>query len=144
MDTIRRLRSRLEEGFSLIEILVAVVILAVGIVGIMALLPAGFTRVNRAGHVSGINHYCQLKLDELRSLDFGGPQLTAGPHLSAGLGDVGDTNYSAAWTVVDGPISGIKTITVVCGYRRYQPDGTEITTPVINQTERTFVTMITN
>ncbi|HEY4491435.1 MAG TPA: prepilin-type N-terminal cleavage/methylation domain-containing protein, partial [Acidobacteriota bacterium] len=73
-----------QEGFSLIELLVAIAILSVAIIGIVALLPTGYSQIGTAGRISTMNHLGQQKLDQLRTLDFEDANLTAGTHPTGG------------------------------------------------------------
>ena len=69
-----------EEGFSLVEILLAIVILAVVCLGILALLPNGFKQITNAGRTATIDHIGQMKLDYLRSIPVTHWDLSAGSH----------------------------------------------------------------
>src|SRR3990172_1582378 len=102
-----------QEGFSLIELLVAIAILSVAIMGIVALLPTGYSHINTAGRISTMNHLGQQKLDQLRTLDFEDANLTAGTHPTGGESfperpsyiaedgtDIYD-DYTITWEVTD-------------------------------------------
>ena len=116
-----------QEGFSLIEILVAIAILAVSILGIMAVLPSGYREITSAGRVSTLNHLAQLKIDQLKATPFSSSDLDAGlhptptppwrPSYTDANGDTAYGSYSVTWFVQDDtPISGVKTIQVEAGF----------------------------
>jgi prepilin-type N-terminal cleavage/methylation domain-containing protein len=53
------------KGFTLIEVLVVVVILAFVALGIIALLPNGYKQITTAGRISVLNHLGYQQLDTL-------------------------------------------------------------------------------
>ena len=55
-----------EKGFTFIELLIAVVILAVITVSIMGLLPQAYRQITNGGRISVINHLGYEKLDQLQ------------------------------------------------------------------------------
>ena len=69
-----------QEGFTLVELLVSIVILGVGIVGIMTLFPQSYRHVGNAGRLSIMNHLGQQKLDELKTLGYSDTDLIDGTH----------------------------------------------------------------
>jgi len=119
-----------DQGFTFIELLVAVVILAVITVSIMGLLPQAYRQITNGGRISVINHLGYEKLDELKSLGYSHADLTAGDHpLPANyrLTDADFIGYSVKWTVADdAPTPGVKTVLVEVGYELYQTNGTLI------------------
>jgi prepilin-type N-terminal cleavage/methylation domain-containing protein len=145
---------RLDNGFSLVEILVCIVILAVGIIGIVGVLPQGIGQVTDAGRISTINHLGQQKMDQLRGTFFSAKDLAAGNHPSIGLGDVDDveTNdqwpeipkgYSRTWRVTENP-AGVKTVVVEVGFNIFDDTGTSLnSTKRIVQKRTKFSTIVT-
>jgi prepilin-type N-terminal cleavage/methylation domain-containing protein len=141
-------RIRFESGFSLIEILLAVAILAMVALGIMALMPNGYKQITNAGRRSTLNHIAQMKLDYLRSIPVTHNDLTAGTHptiipewpMPNGSAD----KYSVHWIVRDyTPLSNSKAVMVIVGYDIYNPDGTLKTSGAIEQERFVFSTLIT-
>lgn len=103
-----------EQGFTLVELLVSIVILAVGIIGIVALFPQSYSHVGMAGHVSSMNHIGQMKLDQLRTLNYTHTDLLTGLHTTAW------GNYTLYWTVSDNePITDMKRIRLEVGHQLY-------------------------
>jgi len=117
-----------EKGFSLIEILVVVLILALVAIGILALLPSGYKQVTTAGRLSVLNHLGYEKIDTLKSLGYSHADLIAGDHPTA-IGDRRLTDpdlkgYSIRWQVVpDEPRPNVKTVVVEAGYMIYEWNG---------------------
>lgn len=137
-------RRKSEDGFSLIEILVAGLFLIVAVVAILSLLPHAYTRVSRAGDLSVINHLGQQKIDELRSLPYTDANLAAGAsHFDYGEGEEG--LYTVKWDVVnDSPSAGMKSVTVEVGFKTYDEDHTALPATTMGQTSRTFRTIISS
>jgi prepilin-type N-terminal cleavage/methylation domain-containing protein len=112
-----------ENGFSLLEMLMAVALLGAAVVYIMALIPNGYVAVVRAGRISTMSHLAYDKIDELKrkaSADWDDADLdtavASNPHPAAtGTGvlvnvqkslaatDPTYLGYSMQWTVTSGP-----------------------------------------
>jgi len=75
-----RIDRRSERGFLLIELMVALVFLAIGILAIGRLFPAGSRSQLQSRMTSTGNFYLQQKAEELMTLTAADPALTAGRH----------------------------------------------------------------
>ncbi len=146
-----------EKGFTLIEILVAMVILSVSIIGIMALLPNDYRLITAAGRISAMNHIGQQTLDQLRGLPSSFLDLQEGTHPSTGCSGTGwsgiygavtcaetwpafisyvdasgaqvySGSYSVDWVITfDDPRPDVSKVELNVGYNMYESDGTPIT-----------------
>lgn len=124
-------RKLLENGFSLIEILIAILILSLSILGIMAVFPAGYRHITSAGRISTINHIGQWKIDELRGTSLSDSDLTAGTHTSTLTAPY--TDYSVSWQVTDNaPQANMKSVTVTVTYTGAQDPRTANFTLYLN------------
>jgi prepilin-type N-terminal cleavage/methylation domain-containing protein len=136
-----------DRGFSLIEILLAIAILAVVALGIMALLPGGYKQITNAGRSARLNHLAQMQMDYLKTLPITASDLNVGTHPSlARLFPLGnDEKYSIKWTVTDyTAMSNSKSILIEAGYDIYNTDGSSKSTDqAIEQKRMLFTTMIT-
>ena len=132
MRILPRLKSFLktQKGFTLVELLVSIVILAVGIIGIVTLFPQSYTHVGNAGRLSVMNHIGQKKLDELKTLSYNDANLIDGFHPSPGpverISYVDSSgkdiyqDYTIQWEVrEDDPRSDMKTIIVKVAHQLY-------------------------
>ena len=125
------------DGFSLIEILIAMTILAISIIGMIAVFPQAIRQVEQSEHISTMNHLGQAKLDELRGIPWTDNDLVAGTHPSTGLGDPSaietknfnamiPSNYSRAWEVTDIDAGLRKRVEVTVEYLMYDDAGTHL------------------
>jgi type IV pilus assembly protein PilV len=100
-------------GFTLIEVLVAMVILSVGLLGTAALITGIISSNKLSNRISTATTCAQDKMEEIRRLGYSGmptsDTTTTEPYNSI-------TNYSlykrVTFTDVDNPAVGMKTVTV--------------------------------
>ena len=140
-----------ERGFTVIEVLIAMIILTVALVS-MAELMAVTLRLQQLGrNQTSAVRLAQDKIDELMSRTWGvaSPQMDLGGSLTADVANHFDTppvvpgaaslNYRRRWTVADGPVDApvapgklriitVRVIPVVTDRRTYTP--TDLTTIV--------------
>lgn len=148
----------LGEGFSLIEVLIAIAILSVAIIGIVALFPTSYSHIKSAGRISTMNHLGQQKLDQLRDLDFDDANLADGTHPTGGepfperpsyIADDGTDiydDYTITWEVRDDAEDegdDMKTVIVTVGHQLYDSDGDLLeASKVLHQQQLQFQTYI--
>ena len=95
-----------KKGFSLLEILIALAVMLVGIVGVMSLFPVGLRASKVAENYTLAAILAQQKIDEAKLTGF------------ASLGDVVDTPFLSpdnnfSWAqIVSTPLSNLKQITI--------------------------------
>ncbi len=115
---LKRLSQRRDgKGFSLIELIFAMVLLSVGLLGIAAVFPLG-TRFVSAGKVTSTAvALAGEKMEELESLPLDSPSLQAGSY-----SDQIDP-YTRSWTIADDtPMLGVKHLQVTTSWQ--SPRGT--------------------
>ena len=136
------------EGFSLIEILLAVAILAIVCLGIMALLPNGYKQITNAGRRSTMDHIAQQQLDYLRSIPISHQNLTSGQHPTTALwpmpNGVAD-KYSVYWIVSNGTLTNSRNIRLYVGYDTLESDGLtpKSSSEAVDQDSHIYTTTIT-
>jgi Tfp pilus assembly protein PilV len=80
-----------ERGISIIEIMVAIPIIAVALLAVLATLAGGFSTVVASGGQSKATVYARQTIEQLRNQPF-----TSGP--SSGS-DTPETSYTRTWTI---------------------------------------------
>lgn len=83
-------------GMSLIEVLIASAILAVGLVGIVSAFPTAYVNVDTSGAKSKATAYAQQTLEELKNQPFDPGPLTANDSLENG-------DFTRSWTITQEP-----------------------------------------
>ncbi len=104
-----------EKGIGLIEIIVAMLIFAIGITAAIRTLPVSNTATTRSRNLTTATNLAQQKIEELMGAPFNNTELTAGAH--------NDQNnpieriYTRTWIVTDNdPVIDMKTVTVTVTY----------------------------
>ncbi len=99
-----------EKGFTLIEVLIAMVILTVGILAMMTMQTRAVTANYRASTMTRASSVAAEQMERFQLIDYLDSTLTNGVHPA-----VADpaTNYPITWTVTDNsPVIGTKRIAV--------------------------------
>ena len=114
-------KSKKDEGFTLIEVLIAITIFAVGLLAV-ATMQLSAIRVNfTAGQITTRITWAQDKLEELMALPYSDPWIEDLGDPPSGTDTAGDAHqattpdgyYTISWTVTnDTPIASTKLITV--------------------------------
>jgi prepilin-type N-terminal cleavage/methylation domain-containing protein len=146
-----------QKGSSLIEVLIAMVLMAVAIAGVLTVLPQAYGNITSAGVISTLNHLGQRKIDHIKTMRYADPNLTNGwhptispfvefPHATdSRLSD----KYSVRWLVEDNDTAqagsaNVKTIRVEVNYNFHKyPSGSAVTAGSMGQKTVSFQTYIT-
>lgn len=105
-------------GFTLVEVMVAMTVLAVGLLFISGMIPTAYTNISMSGVDTRGLAFAQARLDSLRVEPWTSTALTSGTHADAAPA----TGYTCSYLVEDNtPMAGVKRITVtVAGPRARQ------------------------
>lgn len=127
-----------EAGFSLVETMVASLVLTIGLVGLAQLLAVATIMHSDARQATTGTVLAQAKLDELMKLDFAAsPAIQLGGSISSSMVNFSDTpepGIDRRWLVTNGPVAGTRMLQVTVanrGGRLY--GGTQTLTTVIRQ-----------
>jgi type IV pilus assembly protein PilV len=121
---------RNEQGFTLIEVVVALTVLAIGIVGLSAVFPLAMRDVGKSGSVTKGVELCQQKLEEFQMLAYNAPDLDAG-YTHDDPDNPIDSKYERTWDITeDEPITGCKTIVVTVSWQARRQESISITTVI--------------
>ncbi len=86
-----------KSGFTLVEITLALLILAVGLVGILTLFPVGFDALARSANITKATFLAQEKMEDLKREGYGGPTVgTIGAVITATHGSYPDPNLGSS------------------------------------------------
>jgi prepilin-type N-terminal cleavage/methylation domain-containing protein len=93
------------EGFSLIEVMIALTFLGIGLLAIAQLIPLGMLGISEARVRTIAVQSAQQRMDELKMSSFSSAALTAGTYTEAA------GRYTMDWTITDNdPVPGSKRI----------------------------------
>ena len=107
-----------EAGVTLVEVLIATVILALSLTAVVAVFPQAYRSTNDAGRMSVLNRLAAQKVEELRSYELGNADLSIGTHPTQQIDSSGAAYYplpgygeefSLRWLVTGGPTDGFGT-----------------------------------
>jgi type IV pilus modification protein PilV len=93
----RRSRLRREEGFTLVELLIAMIVLTIGIMALVAAYTSAYAALNRATRVSSARMVADAQMERFRALQYSAIQLntTCGTSCTVDATYTGDTAYSS-------------------------------------------------
>ena len=107
-------------GISLVEVLIALVVLSLGIMAVGGIFPAGTRTELQTRSLSTANFYAQQKLEQLRALNWDDAALTAGRHPAGAVCDTLGT--TGAWTrfyfvdAMTSPLEDLKRVRVTVNW----------------------------
>ena len=96
-------------GFTLVEVVVALVVLAIGLLAITAMQIISTKGGYFSNNVTQATIFAQDKLENLKNLSYGNPQLASGQHDE---GEMSGTVFSRQYNIVEDTGNSFKTITV--------------------------------
>jgi prepilin-type N-terminal cleavage/methylation domain-containing protein len=121
-----------ERGSTLIELMVALVVLSIGLLAVAQLFPAGARSQVQDRMITVANYYAQEKIERLTSLDWSHPELAVGRHPITGAEALG---ANGAWSriydvaVMAAPLDNLKKVNVTVWWKNGR-DSVETTTYV--------------
>jgi len=109
-----------ERGASLIELMIALVVLSLGILAVAQLFPAGARAQVSDRMMTSANYYAQEKLEELNRLAWSDPALTVGRHppgtATEALGATGKWQRFYLIEALPAPLDNLKKVTVTVSW----------------------------
>jgi prepilin-type N-terminal cleavage/methylation domain-containing protein len=106
------LRARARGGYNLLEVLIGMVVLAIGLVSAFELTMMTSRLVQRSQFLAQATALAEYKLEELRNADYDTIATGADGSTLDALGNNGGI-YTRSWTVqADAPATGLKTVAV--------------------------------
>jgi hypothetical protein len=143
---IRTSHCKAQSGLTIVEVLVASVLMMVVIFGLLAIFPQALGRARASGRMLILDQLSSEKLESLRALDYGSTDLVSGLHPAQQSDSKGSgyypipglsEEYSLRWSVQAGPTDqsgnpepNMKMVTIEATYGvRY----TLLGEPIVNQ-----------
>jgi len=108
-----------ERGITLIELMCAMVVLALGILAVGGLFPSGTRNQLSDRMLTNANYYSQQKLEELSAASWLGADLTVGRHPPATNEQLGSNGQWQRWYDVSAmaqPLDNLKKVTVTVSW----------------------------
>ncbi len=119
-----------ENGFGLIEILIALVLFGIGISFALRTLPDSNVAMTRGRNITTATNLAQEKIEELMGDTFSSTDLAAGNHADP-VNPI-DRHFTRSWSVTeDTPIQGMKTVAVSVSFETASRDSTVTLTTFI-------------
>jgi Tfp pilus assembly protein PilV len=104
-----------EKGIGLIEIVIAMLIFAIGITAAIRTLPVSNAATTRARNLTMATNLAQQKIEELMGVPFNNADLTAGTHNDQD--NPIERIYTRTWNITDNePVADMKTVIVTVTY----------------------------
>jgi type IV pilus assembly protein PilV len=101
------IRSKKSKGFSLIEVLIALVILAVALLALAGLMVQSTNSNSWGSHLTEASTFAQDKLEELRMTTW--PNLVSDSDVRTGSTGI---NYTRTWTVATNTAGNLRTVNI--------------------------------
>lgn len=126
----RKPTSRHEGGFSLVEVLIALIVMAIGIFSVARMFPVGARNQVQDRLTVGANDYVQEKIEYLRGLSWSNADLTDGRHPS---GSATESCGSGRWqrfyvvTTMASPLDNLKKVDVTVTWSGAGVEGRTVT-----------------
>ena len=133
MDCRKRLHRKSQNGFTIVEIMVALGILAFGILAVASMQTASLSGTSKAHSVTDGTAVAMAQVEQLMALTYSHSDLTDGSHPSTPVTDASG-RYRIEWFCDnDDPVPNTKTIQVVISWD--EPGG------VTKSTDLTYIKM---
>ena len=122
-------------GFTLVEMMIALVLFGVGLMALAQALPNGLSVRDKARRMSVATALAQESVEQLRTLRWDDAALAAGEHRDPE--NPIDGAYVRRWVVEDGiPVADMKRVTVTVGFPTSGPDSTAVMTTQLTRGSR--------
>ena len=104
-----------DRGFTLVEVMVAMIVFAVGVLSMATLMPSGARSVNRSSEQTRGSELLSATAENLLTASYTDSTLTAGAHTDPA--NPYDGKYYVRWVVQDDqPVAECKRITMTAGW----------------------------
>ncbi len=125
------IRRRFERGITLVEVLIAVLVMTTGILALGRLIPAATRGQHSDKMLTQANAYAQQKVETLQTLTWSDPLLAVGRHPASGGDSLGATGRWQRYhevTTLAAPLDNLKKVTVTTTWNFMGPHSVTGTT----------------
>lgn len=115
----------------MVELLMSLVVLAIGVLSVSALFPLGVRNSNNDRLLTQGTSFAQQKLEQLRTLSFNHADLAVGTHPGGGTESVGNNGrFTRWWTVTQfsGNFADVKLVDVRVTWAAARPETLRLAT----------------
>ena len=110
-----RIMTKQASGFSTVELIVAMTVLGIMMLGFLTVFPLGMRSVQKGERISKATSLVQDEIERIKALTGDDLDLAAGDHID-GNNPI-DGVYTRTWSVIDNqPMPGMKTVSVAVAY----------------------------
>ncbi|HMA77239.1 MAG TPA: hypothetical protein VKO43_08020 [Candidatus Krumholzibacteriaceae bacterium] len=119
-----------EEGIGLIEIIMAILIFAIGITAAMRILPVSNFSTTKSRNITFATNLAREKIEELSAVPFDHSDLASGSHTDPE--NPLQNNFTRSWNINDNvPVSGMKEVNVTVSFNSRSSDSSATLTTYI-------------
>lgn len=122
------IRLRSERGITLVEVLIAIVVLTTGILALGRMIPAATRGQVSDKLLTQANAYAQQKIESLQTLVWSHPDLADGLHPTEPLGSNGQWQRHYTISILPAPLDNLRKVTVTVDWEFGGPHSVTATT----------------
>jgi prepilin-type N-terminal cleavage/methylation domain-containing protein len=112
-----------QRGVSIVEVMVALIVMGIGLMAAMRALPESSVKTTRSRNMTTAVNIAQEKIEELMGMPYGAADLAGGDHDDPTNPIRG--RYLRTWTIADNtPVAGMKAISVSVTFPTASADST--------------------
>lgn len=113
--SLRKMLAQCQKGAGLVEIMIAIIVFAIGLSVVMRVLPSSNYVTTRGRNITKATNLAQEKIEELMGANFSDTDLDAGNHNDSE--NPIENAFSRSWLVADNdPVQGMKKVSVTVSF----------------------------
>jgi Tfp pilus assembly protein PilV len=113
---------------TMVEMMIALIVLSIGLLGIAAIFPAGRRFSNRDRLMTNASDFALQKMEQLRTYAYSDPNMTVGTHPSVSGETVGPNNRFVRWWTVSQIATDLRMADVRVTWTATRPETARVVT----------------